>query len=313
MTKSINYKKYKEKKKCWDLLIFAVPAIIIALIFTYTPMVGLIMAFKKNIDFSSYANPFIAMFAADGAGFEQFGVLFANDNFLSALRNTLVISVLKIVIVFPIPIFLAILVTEIKHRKVQNVVQSISYLPHFLSWAIVSTIFISILRIDEGSLNLIFKLFGFGQVDISNPNHFRGVIIWTTAWKDVGWSMVTYIAAISAIDQSQYEAARMDGANKFQEIIHITLPSMASTIAVLLIMRIGYIMDAGFEQVQQVITPTAEPTGQIIGTLIYQTTIKNATGYEFSTAAGLFNSVISLILILAGNKFSKKFFNRGII
>ena len=306
--------KPKKQKKCWDLLIFAVPAILFALVFSYTPMFGLIMAFKDNIDMDSYASPIAAIIMADNVGLGQFEKLFIDPRFVEALRNTLVISVLKIVIVFPIPIFLAILVTEIKNKKIQNAVQSISYLPHFLSWAIVSTIVISIIRIDEGSLNVIFQALGWGQVDLDNPAHFRPIIIWSTAWKDVGWSMVTYIAAIAAIDQSQYEAARMDGANKFQEIIHITLPSLAGTIAVLFIMRVGYIMDAGFEQVYALLTPGNEETGQIVGTLIYNLAMgEGATAYGFTTAAGLFNSVISLILILAGNALSKKLFKRGII
>lgn len=309
----IEVKNKQKKKKCWDLLPFAIPAVIFALIFSYTPMFGLIMAFKDGVDFSAYKSPIAAILMADNVGFDQFKQLFIDPLFVTALKNTLVISVLKIVIVFPIPIIMAILVTEIRSKRAKKVVESVAYLPHFLSWAIVATIFISILKVDEGTLNIVFKAFGWGQVNISDPDQFPIIMIWTTAWKDVGWSMVTYIAAIMAIDQSQFEAARMDGANKFQEITHILLPSISSTIAVLLILRIGYIMDAGFEQIYAMLTPTAEPTGQIIGTLIYQLSIKQGGHYEFTTAAGLFNSVISLILILGGNALTKKVFKRGII
>lgn len=305
-------KPKRKKNKNGSLLFFIIPALIFVLIFSYAPMFGLVMAFKKGIDFTQYSNPFIAILMGENAGFTQFGLLFSNPVFLSALRNTLFISILKIVVVFPIPIFLAILITEVKNHKAKNVVQSISYLPHFLSWAIAATIFISMLQVEQGSLNIILKALGMGEVDVSNPNQFPFIMVWSSAWKDVGWSTVVYIAAISAIDQAQYEAARIDGATKFQEIRYITLPAIASTIVVLLILRISHIMDAGFEQVYAMLTPTAESTGQIIGTMIYDISIKQGGQYEFTTAAGLLNSSISLFLILGGNFLSKKIFKRGI-
>lgn len=305
-------KRGKKKYKNADLLVFVIPALLFVVVFSYGPMFGLIMAFKDNIDFTAYKNPIAAILMADNVGFSQFHLLLSNPIFTTAFRNTLIISTLKILFVFPIPIFLAILITEIKNKRVQKVVQSISYLPHFLSWAIAATIFISVTKVDEGSLNIIFKLLGWGEVNISNPDHFPAIMVWTTGWKDIGWSTVTYIAAIAAIDQSQYEAARIDGANKFQEITHITIPSIAATIVLLFILRVGYIMDAGFEQVYAMLTPTAESTGQIIGTMIYNISIKQGGQYGFTTAAGLFNSVISLALILGGNAISKKLFKRGI-
>lgn len=305
-------KPMMQSNKVGKLWLFAIPAIVFAVIFSYMPMFGLIMAFKKNIDLSAYNDPFSAIMYAEWAGFEQFALLFNNENFMSAFANTLIISLLKIVLVFPIPIVLAILMTELRHKKFNKFVQMIVYLPHFLSWAIVATMFISFLRVDVGALNIILKAFGIDPINVSDPSQFRMIAVWTTAWKDVGWSAVTYIAAILAIDQEQFEAARIDGAGKFKQVLYITLPSIANIIAVLLILRIGYVMDAGFEQIYALLTPTAESTGEIIGTLIYKVGLKQ-NSYEFATAAGLFNSVISLFLILGGNWVCKKVFHRGII
>lgn len=309
--------KIKEKSgisKHWSLMLFVLPAALIAFVFCYVPMFGLIMAFKDNIDITAYDSTIISIIMSPWGGLVQFKNLFfsANSEFLGALRNTLIISVLKIVIVFPIPIFLAIIITEEKNKTINKTVQSAMYLPHFLSWSIVTSIFISFLHVNTGSFSIVLKAMGLNPIDISNANHFRGVVVFTTGWKDVGWSAVAYIAAIMGIDQEQYEAAKIDGASKVRQVFSITLPNISSIIAVLLIMRIGYLMDAGFEQVYALLTPTAESKGEIIGTYIYKKAIKEGGSYALTTAAGLFNSVISLGLILGGNWLCKRTFDRGI-
>lgn len=310
---SVKMKKPSKMRKYGNLLVFLIPAVLLAFVFCYVPMSGLIMAFKKEIDLTIYDSSIASIIMTPWAGFEQFAKLFSADSaFLNALKNTLVISVLKIVIVFPLPIVLAILITEVKTKWFNKTVQSIMYLPHFLSWAIVTSVFMTFLHPNIGAFNEILRMFGIPIVDVSNPDQFVGVVVATTAWKDIGWSAAAYIAAILAIDTELYEAAEIDGAGKLRRIFAITLPGIAGIIAVLLIMRIGYLMDAGFEQIYAMLTPTAESSGEIIGTYIYKLAIKNGGSYALTTAAGLFNSVISLVLVIGGNLFCKKAFKRSI-
>ncbi len=307
--------RLKEKskfKKYGSLMLFLLPGVLLAFVFCYVPMAGLIMAFKQEIDLTTYTSSIASIIMTPWGGFSQFAKLFAaNSDFLRVLGNTLFISVMKIVLVFPVPIILAILITEVKNKVFNKAVQSVMYLPHFLSWAVVASVFMTFMHPNTGALNAILKLFGC-SIDVSSANQFPWIMVLTTAWKDIGWSAVAYIAAILAIDTEQYEAAKIDGAGKLKQIWHITLPGIAGTVAVLLIMRIGYLMDAGFEQIYAMLTPTAESKGEIIGTYIYKLAIKNGGSYALTTAAGLFNSVISLVLVLGGNLFCKKVFNRSI-
>lgn len=306
-------KERSKFKKYGSLMLFLLPGVVLAFVFCYIPMAGLVMAFKQEIDLTTYTSSIASIIMAPWGGFTQFAKLFAaNSDFLRVLGNTLFISVMKIVLVFPVPIILAILITEVRNRFFNKTVQSIMYLPHFLSWAVVASVFMTFMHPNTGALNAIMKLFGLKPIDVSNANQFPWIMVLTTAWKDIGWSAVAYIAAILAIDTELYEAAKMDGAGKLRQMWHITLPGIAGTVAVLLIMRIGYLMDAGFEQIYAMLTPTAESKGEIIGTYIYKLAIKNGGSYALTTAAGLFNSVISLILVLGGNLFCKKAFNRSI-
>ena len=278
-------------KRYGNLLLLTLPAVILAFVFCYIPMSGLIMAFKEEIDLTEYDTAVQSIIMTPWSGFAQFEKLFAADSdFMRILGNTLYISVLKILLVFPIPILLAIMITEVQSRPASKAIQSIIYLPHFLSWAIVASVFETFMHPNVGALNTMLHAMGLGTVNLS----------------------VAYISAVLAIDQEQFEAARIDGAGKVKQIFYITLPGIAGTVAVLFIMRIGYLMDAGFEQIYAMLTPTAESTGEIIGTYIYKLAIKNGGSYALTTAAGLFNSVVGLILVVGGNLFCKKVFKRSI-
>ncbi len=300
-------------KRYGNLLLLTLPAVILAFVFCYVPMSGLIMAFKEEIDLTEYDTAVQSIIMTPWSGFAQFEKLFAaNSDFMRILGNTLYISVLKILLVFPIPILLAIMITEVQSRPASKAIQSIIYLPHFLSWAIVASVFETFMHPNVGALNTLLHAMGLGTVNLSDAQQFPWLMVLTTAWKDIGWSAVAYISAVLAIDQEQFEAARIDGAGKVKQIFYITLPGIAGTIAVLFIMRIGYLMDAGFEQIYAMLTPTAESTGEIIGTYIYKLAIKNGGSYALTTAAGLFNSVVGLILVVGGNLFCKKVFKRSI-
>ncbi|MCL2369753.1 MAG: ABC transporter permease subunit [Firmicutes bacterium] len=310
--KSTFYKVKKYRK----ILPFLLPAMILAFVFSYIPMLGLIVAFKDRLNLTAFT-PFEA-FANANWTLDNFTRLFGSTEFLQAVRNTLVISFLKIVILFPLPIFFAILITEVKNKFSNKTVQAILYLPHFLSWPIVIGIFMNVFDPSSGAVNNI--LIRMGLMNYQQPTFwfadrgwFHFMMLLTAGYKDIGWSCIIYIAAIMAIDTEMFEAARIDGANKFQQVRYITIPSIVSTIALLLIIRIGFLMDAGFEQIFAMINPEVRSVAEIIGTYVYRLSFDSVRpDFTFATAVGLFNGIIALILILFGNWTAKRIGGKGI-
>ena len=302
-------------KKMGSLIPFYIPAMVVALIFCYVPMFGLIMAFKEEPNMY-VGDPVQAILNAPFNDFENFKVIFSKPEFAQALVNTLIISALKIVIVFPLPIILAIMLTEIRGKRVSKALEILMYLPHFLSWVTIDMIFLTLLSPEIGLANGVLADLGFDKISfLTDPTKFRGSVVFLSAWKDVGWSTITYIAAITVIDPALNEAAELEGATKMQRIWHITLPEISATIAVLFIMRIGYVMDAGFEQIYLIYTPDVSSTGEILGIYSYHlfnSVSGSQTQYRLSASIGMFNSMIGLALILVGNFISKKFFHRGV-
>lgn len=304
----------KEKMKRYgNLLPFYLPAMLVAFVFCYLPMLGLVMAFKEEPQLLGYDSPIRAIFDARFNNFENFKYIFSKPEFLHALGNTLIISGLKIIVIFPMPIVLAIMLTEIRGKRMARTLEIAMYLPHFLSWITIDTIFISLLS-PSGLVNNVLYSLGFARREfVTSNDYFRGVVVGLSAWKDIGWSTITYIAAITALDPALSEAAQIEGATKMQRIWYIILPGISATIAVLFIMRIGYVMDAGFEQIFILYTPFVQETGDILGTYSYRL-IRGALipEYRLSSAIGLFNSCIAMVLILGGNYISRKLFSRGI-
>lgn len=318
-------KKVKEKKvkvsfgeqlkRNGNLFIFYIPAVVFAILFYYTPMLGLVMAFKENPNLFGSSSALAGILEANWVGLKNFKTIFSNPQVLNALRNTLIISTMKILIVFPIPIVLAILISEMKGKIVKKSLQLTMYLPYFLSWATIGGIFIAILNKETGLINNILEWLGHGRFNFVTSNaSFRSVIVSTTAWKDIGWSTITYLAAITALDRNQLEAAKIDGASKWQQIKYITIPGIMPVVAVMFILRIGFLMDAGFEQVFVFYSPFVQETGDILGTYTYRLIRQSALipQYALSTAVGFFNSMVALILVVGGNFISKKFFNKGV-
>ncbi len=305
----------QQMKQNGNLFMFYIPAVIFAILFSYIPMLGLIMAFKENPNLLGSSSAIQGILDADWVGLENFVKIFSKQEVINALRNTLVISSLKIIIVFPIPIALAILINEMRGRVVRRTLEISMYIPYFLSWATIGGIFIALLNKDTGLVNNFLAFFGHERVPFTTSNStFPGVLVITQAWKDVGWSTITYMAAITALDRNQVEAAKIDGASKWQQIRYVTLPGIMPTVAVMFILRIGGIMNAGFEQVFVLYSPYVQQSGDILGTYTYRLVREAALipQYSLSTAVGLFNSVVALILIVGGNLISKKCFNRGI-
>ena len=300
--------RVKAANKYKNLYWFLVPAVVFALIFAYLPMIGLLIGFKDNLNFIRYPNPLQAFSNADWT-FNHFIRIFSDADIGKYIANTLIISAMKIFILFPLPILLALLVADIRSKGFSTFVQSMVFLPHFLSWVVIVGIFKTLLAVD-GPIN---QILGLDLNWFADAKLFRGLVVALSGWKEIGYSSIVYIAAILSIDVSLYEAARLDGAGKFRQMFSVTLPMILPTIITMLIIRLGYLMEAGFEQVYAMISSTTRETGEIIGTYIYRISLgENAGNYGLSTAVGLFNGVISLALIVTANYFSKKFTQESI-
>lgn len=305
----------KQMKQYGNLFLFYIPAIVLVVIFSYIPMAGIIMAFKKNPNLLGSSSAIQGILDADWVGLDHFKKIFSDPDILRALRNTLIISMQKIVILFPIPIVMAICINEMRGKVVKKSLQAVMYIPHFLSWITISGIFVTLLNYDRGIANNVMQFFGFDRIPFMTSNDtFRGVLVVSAAWAFLGWNTIVYVSAITALDRDLIEAAKIDGASKWQQIIHVTLPGILPTIAVMFILRVGGIMDAGYDQVLAMYTPYIKESGDILGTYTFRL-VKEAgllPQYALSTAVGLFNSVVGLVLVLSGNFISRKLFKRGL-
>lgn len=302
--------KIRYIKRNYDLYFLAIPALIYILVFNYLPLGGIAIAFQ---DYNMFAadSPIQSIFASPWVGLKHFIKLFANDDFQQVFANTLIISVLKIVFIFPLPIILAMLLNEIGNIYFKRTLQTIVYLPHFLSWAVVSGIFVSLLG-STGIVNDAIEALG-GQpiMFLINKSWFRAMIVFTDAWKEVGWGSIIYLAAITSVDPALYEAAMIDGAGKFRQMWSITIPSIVPTIVMMLILRISRVLDAGFEQIFIMYNPSVYDVADIIGTYVYREGL-GRMNFSFGTAVGLFNSVVAFILVVGSNFFSRRVTGKSI-
>ncbi len=299
-------------KKNASLIPFVLPAIIFAFIFCYIPMIGILIAFKDNPNFGRYE--VIEAFNRADWTLDNFKVLFSDPEILTYIGNTLIISVMKIVILFPLPIILAVMISEILNKVFSKFVQGVVFLPHFFSWVVIVGIFSSIFAEYGPINNIMVAIFGTERVIyMQQAGMFRWLVVLLSGWKEIGYSSIVYIAAITSISPALYEAAKLDGATKMQQIWHITIPGILPTIIAMLIIRVGYLMDAGFEQIYAMINSYTRETGEIIGTYVYRLGLgAGSRDYGLSTAVGLFNGIISLVLILTANRISKKRMGTGI-
>lgn len=287
------------------IYLLIIPGILYYAIFCYGPMYGIMLAFKRyNASLGITGSPWV--------GLQHFRYLFSNHQFYLALRNTIIISFSRIAIQFPIPILIAILFNEIKDGKLKKSLQTVYTFPNFLSWVIISGIVINFLSSDGVINNLLNSL---GRDDImfmSNSNLFRPILYFTDIWKSSGWTSIIYLAAIVSIPQEQYEAATVDGANRLHKILYITLPALRSTIIVMLLLAIGNVMNAGFDQIFNMQNATVRDVSEVLDTYIYRITFQAATDFSFSTAVGLFKSVVNFMFLFSFNQLAKRFGERGI-
>lgn len=296
---------FKDFMKQADLQILVIPAIIHIIIFAYIPMYGILMAFQEF-----QLGDFPGM--STWVGLKHFRVLFSDPNFSTVLRNTIVISLLKMVINFPIPIIFAVLLNEIRGTKFKKSVQTISYLPHFISWVVGATLLFDFFSVDNGAINSALMTLGI----IDRPIHFfgRGEYFWgmlvgTDIWKELGWNSIIYIAAITSIDDQLYEAAGLDGAGRFQKIWHITVASIMPTIVLLFIFTVGNLLNANFDQIMMLTNQMGNATlreyADVIDTYVYRVGIREGR-FSFASAAGLFKAVINISLLLMANRLARK-------
>ncbi|MGG3283488.1 ABC transporter permease [Paenibacillus solani] len=282
------------------LQIMALLGVAWMIVFNYIPMYGIIIAFKEfNIVKSIGEAPWV--------GLEHFKEFFSDDDFTTVMRNTLGISLLKLFIGFPLPIIFAIFLNEIRSVRYKRTIQTISYLPHFLSWVILGGILMTWLA-DIGIINKI--LMALHMIDepityLAEPKYFWGIIITSDIWKELGWSAIIYLAAIASISPEMYEASTIDGAGRFQKMWYITLPSIKSTISILFILAVGGVLNSNFDQILVLRNTLNESASNVIDIFVYHTGIQNGR-YSYAQAVSLFKSVIAIILLLIANKVTKK-------
>lgn len=288
-------------KKYYPFYLFLVPAILIVVVFSYIPMYGIIIAFK---DFKMARG----IVGSEWIGLAHFQKIFSDPNFYRVLMNTIKISVLSLITSFPVTIIFALLVNEIMNMRFKKVVQTITYLPHFLSWVVVGAFVYQLLSPSNGLINSILISLGVIEKPIYfmvEQDSFIPIYLITSLWKSTGYSIVIYLSTIAGIDQGLYESATIDGANRFQRVLHITLPALAPTICTLLILNVSSLISVGFDPIFNLYNPATYPVADVISTYVYRKGMVEAQ-YDLTTAIGLFQNVVGLILILFSNWLARK-------
>lgn len=282
----------------YQLVLMFLPVVILLLLLCYAPMGGIVIAFK---DYKLSKG----IWGSEWVGFKNFAKLFSMPSFLEVLRNTFVISGLKILFGFPAPILLAILLNELSFPRFKKIAQTVSYLPHFLSWVILSGVFLQVLSPSGGLVNNLVVSLGHTPIYfLGDPDYFVGTLVVTHVWKEIGWSSVIYLASLTAISPELYEAATVDGASRLQRILHITLPSLLPTITIMFIMETGQLINAGFDQVFNLYNEAVYKVADIIDTYVYRRGLIDMQ-YSFSVTAGLFKNVVSFVLVMFANQIAK--------
>ena len=287
------------------LYLMLIPGIVYFAVFHYAPMSGVILAFKKY-------NARLGIWGSQWVGMDNFARIFKTPAAIEAIRNTFEINIARLVFQFPAPIILALLINEMRGTKLKRVYQTIYTFPHFLSWVIVSTILSNFLA-NGGMINTIISNLGGTRVNfLANVPLFRPLLYLTHNWKEMGWNAIIYMAAIAAIDPTLYEAATVDGATRLQQAWHVTLPCIRATIITLFILQVGRIMNSGFEQIFYLQNAAVKGVSEILDTYVYNITFKAVPNYGFSTAVGLFKSVINLFMLVAADRIVKWINGNGI-
>lgn len=292
-------------KKNTLLYLMIFPGLVYFIIFKYLPMGGLVIAFQDY-------QPYLGIMESPWAGLKHFNRLFTDPTFFMLLRNTLVLFALNIIVFFPLPIILSLMLNEVRHKLFKSAIQTIVYIPHFMSWVIIVSISYVFMTVDGGVLNETLAAMGLPKISfLTSPEWLRVVYIGQIIWKELGWSTIIYLAAITVVDTQLYEAAEMDGATRWRKTWHVTLPAIRPVIITLLILKIGHTLDLGFEHMYLLLNSLNRSVAEIFDTYIYTAGLKNGQ-FSFSTTVGLFKGVVGLVLVILSNKLAKKMGEDGV-
>jgi len=289
-------------KRDWVLYAMLLPALLYFSIFHVIPLIGMKLAFQDYRIIGD--NVWV--------GLKHFKVLFSSPAFLDVLKNTIIISSMKVIFFFPIPIILSLIINEVRNGPFRKYVQSVIYLPHFLSWVVITGIWISLLSPVDGGINVIRNFFQLPSLDyMTSKDHIRWVLVISETWRSAGWDSIIYLAAIMKISPGLYEAAKIDGASSLQQMRYITIPELLSTVITVFILNLGFFMNAGFDQVFNMINDSVISVIDILDTYVYRIGILNGQ-YAYATAASLFKGIIGVVLILSTHFISKRVSGKGV-
>jgi len=291
--------------KARELFLLILPGIIWYIVFAYIPIYGLSLAFKQY-----KAN--LGIFRSPWVGLENYKYVFRDPAFMESVFRTIVINFGRIIFQFPFPIILALMLNEVRVNRYKKTLQTIYTFPHFLSWIVIASIMVNVLD-SRGMVNAIITMLGGEKFNfLGNTRFFKPLLYITENWKSSGWTMIIYLAAISGIDIEQYESAKIDGASRLQTIWHITVPSIKSTMIVLLVLQVGNIMTQGFDQIFNISNPATAKAGEILDIYIYRITFQGTADFSFSTAVSLFRSVINFIFLITADRVTKALGSDGL-
>lgn len=312
MKKTADKKCLKSTKPLWKrmwearyIYLLLLPGVIWFAVWCYMPMDGILLAFKKY-------NAKLGIWGSSFVGLKNFKRIFITPAAITSIINTLQISLTRLVVEFPVPIFIALLLNEVRSKKGKKVLQTVYTFPHFMSWVVIGAIMNNFFA-DSGLFNQVLKSLNFESVAfLADKKVFRVLLYFTSNWKEAGWSAIIYLAAISGIDPTLYEAAEIDGANRLQQAWHITLSCIRGTIVILFILAVGNIMNAGFDQIFNLQNSVVKDAVQIIDTYVYEITFQSVPDYGFSAAVGIFKSVINMIMMFAANFVCRRLTGSGL-
>lgn len=301
---SANMLKKRLLKNRWLYYMLA-PGVLYFLIFKYAPMWGVLIAFQNY-------SPFTGFWGSEWVGLDHFRTFFSEPEFTLLFKNTFILAIYNIFFFFPLPIIVALMLNEVRKEVFKRTVQSLIYIPHFISWVVVVGLVHILFTPEGGILNEMITRIGGQQVNmLLDKDWFRPFIIGEMIWKETGWGTILFLAALAGVDTQLYEAARIDGAGRWKQMIHVTLPAIRSTIVVLLILRLGSFLDVGFEQIFLMLNPMNREVGEVFETYVYERGIQQGD-FSYSTAVNLFKSVIGIVLVVGANHLAKKAGEEGI-
>ncbi|NQX62768.1 ABC transporter permease [Paenibacillus qinlingensis] len=298
-------KLWQDVKRGFPLYLMITPGLLFFILFKYLPMGGIIIAFKQY-------DPFVGFMDSPWVGFDHFVKLFTEPDFFILLRNTMLVSLFNLIFFFPAPVVLALLLHEVKVRWFRKTMQTIVYMPHFFSWVVVVGITVLLFATQSGGINNLLASLGLERVELlTNPDYFRSVYVFQNIWKEAGWNAIIFLAALAAVDPTLYEAARVDGAGRWRQMWSINVPALKSTIIILFILRLGSVLEVGFEHIYLMQNSINIGVSDVFDSYVYRNGVLQGA-FSYTTAVGLFKSLVGLVLVIGANRLSKKLGEEGV-